>query len=187
MQIVLQMKSMQNKIKLIILLALVLCAGIFYYKSQFIFYKESNSVGKVSWNNNDIPSIQLYFCIKKYCKEFSIPEEFGFAVAYAETGYRGPMHINYDHKQTSYAGALGPMQVMLSTAKFINKDESVSRNKLLSDIDYNVYTSIKLIRYLKNKYGDWKIVFGYYNTGYPIVNDYAMNVYNKKYTWKSDL
>jgi hypothetical protein len=39
------------------------------------------------------------------------------------------------------------------------------------------------LRRLKNKYGDWKVVFGCYNTGRPIVNDYAHKVYNYDPQW----
>ena len=176
---------MRNKIKLMILLILILVVGMFYYKSQFVFVKDKDSFGQITDSSSDIASIQLYFCIKKYCKEFDIPVEYAFAVAHIETGYQGPMHLNYKPNQTSYAGALGPMQVMLPTARFINNDNSVTKKRLLTDIDYNVYTSIKLIRYLKDKYKDWKLVFGYYNTGHPLVNDYALKVVHKKYTWKS--
>jgi len=53
-------------------------------------------------------------------------------------------------------------------------------NKLKGDIAYNVMTSMKLLRTLYDKYGDWKTVFGAYNTGRPMVNQYALDVYNYK-------
>ena len=41
---------------------------------------------------------------------------------------------------------------------------------------------MKVLRYLYNQYGDWAIACGYYNTGQPIVNDYAQFcVSNKNY------
>jgi hypothetical protein len=39
---------------------------------------------------------------------------------------------------------------------------------------------MKLLRKLYDKYKNWKIVFGCYNTGRPCVNDYAERVYNFK-------
>jgi Arc/MetJ-type ribon-helix-helix transcriptional regulator len=54
----------------------------------------------------------------------------------------------------------------------------ISDKKLMEDIDFNVHTSMKLLRYLYDKYGDWKIVFGCYNTGSPLVNQYALDVYD---------
>jgi soluble lytic murein transglycosylase-like protein len=159
--------------------------GLFYYKSQFIIVKPKNNLGHVEWKSN-VPSIELYYAILKYSKEFNIPIEYAFGIAYVETGYQGPLHFNYDHRQISSAGALGPMQVMPSTADWINNTK-VDNDIILNDIDFNVRTSMKLLRRLKDKYNSWLIVFGYYNTGYPKINDYARKVYNKQYTWKSNI
>ena len=177
---------MSNKIKLLIALILISTIGIVYYeKTTFVFLKEKNAFGKISYDS-DVPSVKMYFAIKKYAAEYNIPEDYAFTVAYLETGYKGPLDLNYNHEQTSFAGAHGPMQVMLKTARWINKD-NVSKNQLITDIDYNVRTSMKLIRQLKNQYKDWSIVFGYYNTGHPIVNSYAIKVVNKQYSWKTDI
>jgi soluble lytic murein transglycosylase-like protein len=131
---------------------------------------------------NDPPSIQMYYYIEKYSQEFDIPRNFAYGIAYCETRYGGPFDWDYKHAQTSFAGAVGPMQVMVATAKFINK-ETVTKEKLRTDIQYNVRTSMKLLRYLKDKYGDWKLVFGCYNTGRPMVNQYAINVYQFQPSW----
>jgi hypothetical protein len=37
---------------------------------------------------------------------------------------------------------------------------------------------MKILRHLHNTYSNWKIAFGAYNTGRPIVNQYAIDVYN---------
>jgi hypothetical protein len=71
---------------------------------------------------------------------------------------------------------------MVSTARWINKD-GVSKEKLRTDIEYNVYTSMKLLRKLFIKDKDWKVVFGEYNTGRPCINGYAHKVYNYKPNW----
>jgi soluble lytic murein transglycosylase-like protein len=71
---------------------------------------------------------------------------------------------------------------MPATAKLIN-GRSIPNQTLKTDIELNVKTSMKLLRRLKNKYGDWKVVFGCYNTGRPIVNDYAHKVYNFDPVW----
>lgn len=128
------------------------------------------------------PCMQMYNCIKKYADTFDIPLRFAFGIAKIETGYRGPFHWDYNHAQGSSAGALGPMQIMLSTARDNNHD-NVSRERLRNDIDYNVKTSMKILRKLHNKYEDWKIVFGCYNTGKPCINGYAHTVYNHKINW----
>jgi soluble lytic murein transglycosylase-like protein len=124
----------------------------------------------------------MYYYIEKYSEEYKIPRKYAYGVAYAETRYRGPVVWKYNHAQTSYAGALGPMQIMPATAKLIN-GRPIPNSTLKSDIELNVETSMKLLRRLKNKYGDWKVVFGCYNTGRPIVNDYAHKVYNYDPQW----
>lgn len=125
------------------------------------------------------PSLQMYKYIKAYADTFDIPIRYAFGVAYAETHYCGPFHWKYNPAQTSCSGALGPMQILLSTARYLNKD-NVSRETLKTDIKYNVRTSLKYLRILHNRYKRWDLVFGYYNTGYPQVNGYAHRVLNYK-------
>ena len=78
----------------------------------------------------------------------------------------------YKPNQISPAGALGPMQIMPGTAKLIER-YSVPNNKLKTDIKLNVEISMKLLRKLHNRYHNWAIVCGCYNTGRPMINDYA--------------
>ena len=137
---------------------------------------------KTEMKTTDPPCLQMYFYIEKYAEEFNIPKSYAYGIAYCETRYNGPFHWGYDPAKTSSAGALGPMQVMPATSRLINK-ETVSKEKLKTDISYNVRTSMKLLRRLHDKYGDWKIVFGAYNTGRPMINQYALNVYNYKPKW----
>ena len=129
------------------------------------------------------PSLQMYKYIKAYADTFDIPVRYAFGVAYAETRYSGPFHWKYNPAQTSPTGAEGPMQILLSTARYLNKD-GVSRERLRTDIKYNVKTSLGYVRRLYNRYKSWPIVFGYYNTGYPRVNDYARRVVNFKINWR---
>lgn len=127
--------------------------------------------------------IQMYDAIMKYSEMYNIPRRFAFGIAYAETRYSGPFHWKYNHKQISSAGAIGPMQIMPSTGKLMWKDSTFTNEDLKNDIDFNVHTSMKLLRKLYDKYRDWKIVFGCYNTGKPLVNGYANSVFNHKITW----
>lgn len=129
------------------------------------------------------PSLQMYKYLKAYADTFNIPVQYAFGVAYAETRYGGPFHWRYNHAQTSCTGAEGPMQILLSTARYLNKD-GVSREHLRTDIKYNVKTSMYYLRRLYNRYKSWPIVFGYYNTGYPRINDYARRVVNFKINWR---
>lgn len=130
----------------------------------------------------DPPCLQMYRCIREYADTFSIPLKYAFGIAYAETRYGGPFDWKYNPAQTSCVGAVGPMQIMPSTARWINKDK-VSVEFLRTNIRYNVYTSMKLLRKLYNLRHDWKLVFGEYNTGRPCVNGYAERVFNHKINW----
>jgi soluble lytic murein transglycosylase-like protein len=125
----------------------------------------------------------MYDAIIKYSDKYKIPRKYAFGIAYEETSYQGPFHWKYRHAQTSFAGAVGPMQIMPSTGRFIWKDSSFTNRFLMTNIDFNVHTSMKLLRKLHDRYRDWKIVFGCYNTGRPVINDYAIHVFNHKPNW----
>ena len=135
--------------------------------------------------DSDPSCLQMYYYIEQYADSFDIPENYAFGIANSETGYNGPFHWSYNHKQLSSAGAVGPMQIMPATATMVNGNK-VSKTKLKSDVEYNVRTSMKLLRQLYDKYGDWQIVFGCYNTGRPCVNKYAIKVYNYVPSWKTE-
>jgi soluble lytic murein transglycosylase-like protein len=147
-------------------------------------YFEHNKEEKVYYNVNhgsvilNAPTaVKMFNSIQKYSEEYDIPIRYALGIAYAETRYKGPFHWSYNPSQRSSAGALGPMQIMPATANGI-WGRSISRDDLISDIDLNVETSMMVLRNLYNRYKNWKIVFGCYNTGRPCVNGYAEKVYN---------
>jgi soluble lytic murein transglycosylase-like protein len=123
--------------------------------------------------------LEMFSSLVKNSEKYGIPKKYAFGIAYVETRYKGPNDWNYKGSLISPAGALGPMQIMPSTAKLI-WGEKVSKKKLLNNIDFNVETSMILLKKLHDKYKDWKIVFGCYNTGRPCINDYAEKVFNFK-------
>lgn len=125
------------------------------------------------------PCLQMYKCIEKYAKMYKIPRHLAYGCAYEETHYCGPFHWKYDQRQGSYAGALGPMQLMPPTARGMWPEvprDSIPDKRIMNDIEFNVHTSMKFLRQLHNKYKDWSIVFGYYNSGIVQVNDYARRI-----------
>lgn len=117
-------------------------------------------------------SIKMYNSIEKYAKLYEIPLHIAYNIAYLETTYEGPFDWGYNQKRTSKCGALGPMQIMPSTAKFINH-KTPNLTKLKTDIDFNVETSMKYLSHLYYIHKDWAIVCGAYNTGHSIINNYA--------------
>lgn len=132
--------------------------------------------GKI--NDSSPPCLLMYDAIERYAEEYKIPKRFAYGIAYKETRYQGPFHWEYNPQRTSSAGALGPMQIMPSTARLMWKGKNITDKMIISDIDFNVKTSMKLLRHLYDRYRDWKIVFGCYNTGKPLVNQYAIDVFN---------
>ena len=115
---------------------------------------------------------KMYESILIHADSFDVPLYIAFNVARLETGYLGPNHKNYNHKQVSKAGAVGPMQIMPQYASFF-AGFPVNKKELKENIDLNVYISMKLLAQHFKKYGNWKKVLGAYNTGRPIINDYA--------------
>jgi hypothetical protein len=67
------------------------------------------------------------------------------------------------------------MQIQVPTAND-NWDERVTAKMLLNDLDLNVHISMKLLARLRKKYGSWKVALGVYNSGRPIINDYAVRI-----------
>ena len=144
--------------------------------------KDGSVVFRKQIKTTDPPCLQMYYFIEQYADSFNIPKKYAYGVAYVETGYNGPFDWTYNHKQVSAAGAVGPMQVMLATARSLNHD-NVPINKLKNNIEYNVKTSMKLLRVLYDRHGDWKSAFCAYNTGKPGINGYAIKVCNYQPTW----
>jgi len=137
-----------------------------------------NTSNESSIEDAPVP-LKMFYLLETYSDRYNIPKHIAYNIAYHETRYRGPFDWKYKHNLESFAGAVGPMQVMVKTAAFIN-DSSISKNDLKNDIELNILSSMKLLSYLHKRYGDWKIVCGYYNTGRPIINDYALFCVNNK-------
>jgi soluble lytic murein transglycosylase-like protein len=117
---------------------------------------------------------KLHAAIILYADSFNVPLNIAFNVARIETGYLGPHHESYNHKQVSHAGAVGAMQIMPQYASYF-AGFPVKRNELKDSIDLNVYISMKVLSSHYKKYKDWKKVLGAYNTGKPVINKYARN------------
>lgn len=130
------------------------------------------------------PCLQMHYAIEKYAREYDVPLDYAYGIAYFETRYAGPFDWKYNHTKLSKVGAIGPMQIMPETARFIWTDPDIDQNRLSNDIDFNVKTSMKILRHLYDRYHNWKLVFGWYNTGKPCINEYAVSVYNHKPVFK---
>jgi len=147
-----------------------------FYGYEKLKESETNYVidpGKI--DETSPPCLQMYYNIEKYAEEYKIPRDYAFGIAHIETGYKGPFHWSYDHSQTSYAGAVGPMQIIPRYAHpYV--DGKFTAIELKTDIAMNVKASMRMLRKLYNMHRDWKLAFGAYNTGKPCVNSYAQKV-----------
>jgi soluble lytic murein transglycosylase-like protein len=156
---------MKKLLLLVAIFATVICIASFYDTPQPV---KLNSAQR------------LYASIMTYSKQYEIPLHIAFNVARIETGYKGPFHDSYNHKQISSAGALGPMQIMPQYASYY-AGFKVKKPVLKDSIELNVEISMKMLREWYNRYNDWGKATGAYNTGKPIINNYARNAIKKNY------
>jgi soluble lytic murein transglycosylase-like protein len=118
-------------------------------------------------------SLQMYESIEHWSDSFGIPKYIAYNVAYLETRYQGPFDFDYNHKQTSSAGAVGPMQIITRWAQpYVRK--RVTAKELCNNIDLNVMISMKMLRKWYSIHHDWTLACGAYNSGQPIRNAYAV-------------
>ena len=118
-------------------------------------------------------SLQMYESIEHWSDSFGIPKYIAYNVAYLETRYQGPFDFDYNHKQTSSAGAVGPMQIITRWAQpYVRK--RITAKELRNNIDLNVMISMKMLRKWYSIHHDWTLACGAYNSGQPIRNAYAI-------------
>lgn len=172
------------KFREITLLILLTFSSVIYISFRNVEQKKQYKHVEVELGDKElnIPqpiSMKMYDEILKYSKLYKIPKHIAFNIAFKETRYCGPFHFKYRHNLSSGAGAVGPMQIMPSTARQF-QDKPITPHRLNNDLTLNVQISMRLLHKLYKKFGDWKLVCGCYNTGRPMVNDYALFCVNNK-------
>ena len=155
--------------------ALMIYVLTFFYLETKKTQAEMKELKKIS--SKSPPCLQMYYYLEKYSEMYGIPKKYAYGVAWKETRYQGPFHWTYSPHQESFAGAVGPMQIMPATATYVSK-RWIDKKTLKNNIELNVETSMKILKHLYLVYKDWKIAFGAYNTGKPMINQYALDVYN---------
>jgi soluble lytic murein transglycosylase-like protein len=116
--------------------------------------------------------LKMYNSIEKYSKKYKIPKYIAYNVAYRETRYQGPFDWSYTPIHISTANAVGPMQIITRWAHQY-AGRHVSQNELLTNVDLNVLVSMKMLRRWYDMHHSWALACGGYNTGSPIINEYA--------------
>lgn len=173
------------KLKILIIFIFVLFTCLIL-TSSFLLNTENNKkteseelVLKMGDDKSSPISLQMYNIIEKKSVDYNIPRYILYNVAYLETGYRGPFHSDYNPYRTSSAGAEGAMQIITRFAQD-HTDSIVSAKDLRYNIELNINVSCSMLSRLYNRYKNWDVVLGYYNTGYPQVNSYAIYASNNK-------
>ena len=169
----------REKYSLIFISIIIIGYGIFKYSNREIKPTQKNLLEQASLSPDAPPCLKTYFLIEKYSRKYSIPRYVAYNIAYKETNYKGPFDWKYNPFVSSSAGAHGAMQLMLSTANFVN-DTLTKRSVLKKNLEYNISTSMKLLKSLYKHYNDWGLVCGCYNTGKPMINGYARYCSNNK-------
>jgi len=162
-----------HKIKSIFVIAAIF--GMFVLYTSVVVSTTTNYVEEKESKLGCPPCVQLYYAIERYAEKYGVPKRIAYNVAKHETGYEGPLDWDYNPALESSTGAVGPMQVLLSTGKMYGGSD-LTKKELKHDIDLNVEISMKFLARLHKQYGKWDVALGYYNTGYPVVNDYARQI-----------
>jgi soluble lytic murein transglycosylase-like protein len=149
--------------KKLIYCSILILASVFVYAT--VFKPKPNNQPKTN-------AEKLHDAIVLYADSFDVPLNIAFNVAKLETGYCGPYHENYNHKQVSSCGAVGAMQIMPKYASYF-AGFKVGRQELKDSIELNVFISMKVLASHYERYKDWRKVLGAYHTGKPIINWYA--------------
>lgn len=94
---------------------------------------------------------------KMYSEEYGVPCAVALAVAKCES--------DFEVNAVSKAGAVGVMQLMPETAKYIATKISYNNEINLYDYKVNIMLGCAYLSYLYNKFGDFKQVIMAYNAG----------------------
>lgn len=123
------------------------------------------------------PNIQTLYYSQKYSDSLGVPYQQIRRSLEKETGFMGLFHFSYNPYQISSAGALGPLQVMKNTGRFIMRDNDIHKDDLLYNIPLNIKAGTKYAKYLLNKYSP-EVAWTKYNGSSDSVNNYGRSVAN---------
>jgi soluble lytic murein transglycosylase-like protein len=158
----------------LVLVTLLVITGILTcgYMLQTEQEKFEMTILQLGDSSNSPACLQMYNLIEHKSEENNIPKYILYNVAWLETRYCGPFDWSYNPYRTSSAGAQGPMQII---TRYAHKHAGyqVTAKELRTDLELNIDVSCSMLKSLYKTYGRWDLVLGYYNTGYPQVNDYA--------------
>lgn len=164
---------MKMKLKFLIVLSLILVACSIF---SFNFTKEPKTLNEelyeIGQSEGALACEKMYYLIETYADSFCVPKFIAYGVAYKETRYRGPLDTLYNPFLTSHAGAVGAMQIMPQYASYF-AGRKVTKSELMNNLETNVWLSMKILAQHYERYKNWALACGAYNTGQPKLNKYA--------------
>ena len=164
---------MKMKLKFLFVFSLILVACSIL---SFNFTKEPKTLNEelyeIGQNHDALACERMYYLIETYSDSFCVPKYIAYGVAYKETRYRGPLDTLYNPKLTSNAGAVGAMQIMPQYASYF-AGRKVTKHELMNNLETNVWLSMKILAQHYERYKNWALACGAYNTGQPKLNKYA--------------
>ena len=148
--------------KNIILLTILLFSLVFSSRTESIFAdhyyisKGSEIIKSVNKNITEQEAFQISTVAYEESEKYEIDFHFTLGIITAES------HFNV--KAKSYCGAVGLMQLMPKTAKYIAEKYDIDY-KNLYDIESNIQIGVAYLYHLKNKFGSYELTAAGYNGG----------------------
>lgn len=103
--------------------------------------------------------------VVKYSDEYNLDKSLVYAIIKVES--------NFDHNATSSAGAMGLMQIIPTTAKWIADELNYDYKQVdLYNPETNINFGCFYLKYLQNKFDDIEIIICAYNAGETVVKNW---------------
>ena len=116
--------------------------------------------------------IKYYDTVSKYCNEFKIEPVLVFSVIKTES--------DFNISAKSKVGAIGLMQLMPLTAKFIADKIGFNEEINLENYETNIHLGIAYLSYLFNRFAYENVVICAYNAGEGVVSKWLNEQGNLK-------
>jgi len=147
--------AIKRNVVIIVILLLSISIGIGY---EFLWIKIEEYTHPMDYSE----------FVTKYSADYGVPEYITYSVIKTESSFKS--------NAVSHAGAVGLMQIMPDTFKWIaEKLGEVYSEGLLYDPETNIRYGTYYLAYLYSEYGNWDTVFAAYNAGIGRVNGWISN------------